>query len=52
VASGTTFGRFFKKFPPSMNYEIFIDLYSWFFEQIQFDNYTLDADSSVIPRYG
>src|SRR3954463_11758087 len=52
VASGTTFGRFFKKFTQSMNHRIFIDLYSWFFEQIQFDNYALDVDSSVITRYG
>ena len=52
VASGTTFGRFFKKFTPSMNHQILIELYSWFFEQIQFDNYTLDIDSSVITRYG
>jgi hypothetical protein len=52
VASGTTFGRFFKKFTPSMNYAIFKELYSWYFEQLQFDNYTLDVDSSVITRYG
>jgi hypothetical protein len=51
VASGTTFGRFFKKFTPSMNHAIFIELYSWFFEQLQFDNYTLDVDSSIITRY-
>jgi len=52
VPSGTTYGRFFKKFSPSMNYELFIKLYRWFFEQVQFDNYTLDVDSSVITRYG
>jgi len=52
VASGTTFIRFFKKFTPSMNHRVFIDLYSWFFEQLVFDNYTLDVDSSVITRYG
>ena len=52
VPSGTTYGRFFKKFTASMNHEIFIELYRWFFEQIQFDNYTLDVDSSVITRYG
>ena len=52
VASGTTFGRFFKKFTPSMNHHVFIELYSWFFEQLTFDNYTLDVDSSVITRYG
>ena len=52
VASGTTFGRFFKRFTPSMNHHLFIDLYSWFFGQLKFDNYTLDVDSSVITRYG
>ena len=52
VASGTTFGRFFNKFTPSINHRIFIELYSWFFEQLNFDNYTLDVDSSVITRYG
>src|ERR1035437_2899820 len=52
VASGTTFGRFFKKFTPSLNHRVFIDLYSLFFEQLTFDNYTLDVDSSVITRYG
>lgn len=52
VPSGTTYGRFFKKFTPSMSYELFIRLYQWFFNQIQFDNYTLDVDSSVITRYG
>lgn len=52
VASGTTFGRFFKKFTPSMNHKMFIEIYSWFFEQLKFDNYTLDVDSSVITRYG
>ena len=52
VASGTTFGRFFKKFTPSLNHSLFIELNSWFFEQLQFDNYTLDVDSSVITRYG
>lgn len=52
VPSGTTYGRFFKKITPSMSHEIFIELYRWFFEQLQFDNYTLDVDSSVITRYG
>jgi Transposase DDE domain group 1 len=52
VASGTTFGRFFKRFTPSQSYHLFIELYRWLFEQVQFDNYTLDVDSSVITRYG
>jgi hypothetical protein len=52
VACATTFGRFFKKFKPSTNHTVFTELYSWFFEQLIFDNYTLDVDSSVITRYG
>jgi len=52
VASGTTFGRFFGKFSASMNHAVFTELYSWFFDQLKFDNYTLDVDSSVITRYG
>src|SRR5439155_950013 len=46
VASGTTFGRFFKSFSESRSHQFFIDLYSWFFEQLQFDNYTLDVNGS------
>ncbi len=52
VASGTTLGRFFKSFSESRSHQFFIDIYSWFFEQLQFANYTLDVDSSVITRYG
>jgi hypothetical protein len=52
VPSGTTYGRFFKKFSTSQNNEIFPELYKWFFTQLVFDNYTLDVDSSVITRYG
>ena len=26
-------------------------LYSWIFKPVQFDNYTLDCDSSVLTRY-
>ena len=31
---------------------MFPELNRWFFDQIKFDNYTLDVDSSVITRYG
>ncbi len=27
-------------------------MYQWFFRDLQFDNYTLDLDSSVLTRYG
>jgi hypothetical protein len=52
VPSGTTFGRFFKKFSWAENNRVFPELNRWFFDQIKFDNYTLDVDSSVITRYG
>ncbi|MBC7507350.1 MAG: hypothetical protein H7320_01155 [Ferruginibacter sp.] len=48
VASGITFKRFFKKFTQSLNHSVFIELKSWFFEQLQLDNYTLNVDSNVI----
>lgn len=52
IPSGTTFGRFFKKFSWKENNRIFTQLNQWFFKKIKFDNYTLDVDSSVITRYG
>ena len=52
VPSGTTYGRYFKKFTPSISYYFFKQLFQWFFGQLIFDNYTLDVDSSVITRYG
>jgi len=52
VPSGTTFGRFFKKFSWKENNRIFPELNRWFFNQLKFDNYTLDVDSSAITRYG
>jgi len=52
VPSGTTFGRFFKKFSHKENNRVFPELNKWFFNQIKFKNYTLDVDSSVITRHG
>lgn len=52
VASGVTFTRFFRKFTWQENTRIFTELNQWFFNQIKFDNYILDVDSSVITRYG
>ena len=50
--SQSTFNRFFHKFNWKRNNEVFAPLQKWFFEQIEFDNMTLDLDSSVITRYG
>src|SRR5439155_23009389 len=52
VASGVTFTRFFRKFTWQENTRIFTELNQWFFNQIKFDNYILDVDSSVMTRYG
>lgn len=52
IASGTTFGRFFQKFNIEENARVFVSLGQWFFTQLQFDNFVLDVDSSVITRYG
>jgi hypothetical protein len=52
MAGHKSFERYFKKFTRAINQNVFTDLYQWFFEQIHFDNYTLDLDSTVMTRYG
>ena len=52
IPSSTTFMRFFKKFSFKINNEIFTLIYSWFFSNLQFNNFTIDFDSSVMTRYG
>jgi hypothetical protein len=46
------FQRYFEKFDMSDTYSVFGGLYRWFFDNLKFDNFTLDIDSSVITRYG
>jgi len=46
------FQRYFQKFDSQASNEVFGSLYKWFFTNLQFDNFTLDIDSSVITRYG
>jgi hypothetical protein len=47
-----TFKRFFNKFTQALNQRVSDYLYSWTFDSIKFDNYTMDCDSSVMTRYG
>jgi hypothetical protein len=47
-----TYKRFFSKFTQATNQKVSDYFYSWFFENIKFDNFTLDIDSSVMTRYG
>jgi hypothetical protein len=47
-----TYKRFFSKFTQSKNHNISEYFYSWIFDNLKFDNFTLDIDSSVMTRYG
>ena len=44
--------RYFNKFSQAANQRVFNSLYSWFFSELCFDNYTLDFDSTVMERCG
>lgn len=46
------FQHYFEKFDMTTTYSVFGSLYRWFFDNLKFDNFTLDIDSSVITRYG
>jgi hypothetical protein len=46
------FQRYFQKFTSESILQVFGSLYSWFFQNLSFNNFTLDIDSSVITRYG
>jgi hypothetical protein len=52
VPSQSTYSRFFSKFSLKRNTEVFPKIQRWFFEQLRFDNMTIDLDSSVMTRYG
>jgi len=46
------FQRYFDKFSTADNQRVFSSLYQWFFSNLNFDNFTIDIDSSVITRHG
>ncbi len=52
IPSDSTYKRFFQKFKQGINNEVFPVMQQWFFNQLQFDNYALDLDSTAITRYG
>jgi len=47
-----TFKRFFKKFDFESSSQLSDHLFGWVFKNIQFDNITLDCDSTILTRYG
>jgi len=52
MAGHKSFQRFFNKFDLALNQKVFTALYQWFYRGLQFDNFTLDVDSSIHTRYG
>jgi len=46
------FERYFRKFDIPTSHEVFGSLYRWLFNNLKFNSFTLDIDSSVITRYG
>jgi hypothetical protein len=46
------FERYFRKFDIPSSHAVFGGLYRWFFNNLKFDSFTPDIDSSVITRYG
>lgn len=44
--------RFFGKFTQATNARVGEYFYRWIFDNIKFDNFTLDIDSSVVTRFG
>jgi len=52
MAGHRAFARYFQKFSMQDNADVFTYLYQWFFNNLTFDHFTLDLDSSVVTRYG
>lgn len=52
MAGCRSFQRYFNKFNQAINQQVFTGLYQWFFKNLQFDNYTMDFDSTILTRYG
>lgn len=52
MAGHRSFIRFFQKFTIEISTNVFSRIYKWFFNNLSFNNFTLDFDSTVITRYG
>ncbi len=52
MAGHRAFVRFFQKFNMETNDKVFPHFYKWFFDNLSFNNFTLDLDSTVVTRYG
>lgn len=52
MAGHKSFQRFFNKFDLAINQKVFTQLFQWFFQNLRFNNFTLDVDSTIHTRYG
>jgi hypothetical protein len=52
VPGQDTYKRFLNKFNQAKNQIISNSFYSWIFDNLKFDYFTLDVDSSIVTRYG
>jgi hypothetical protein len=51
-ADHRAYQRYLNKFTQAINTRCFDAMYGWFFDNLRFDNYTLDFDSTVMDRSG
>jgi hypothetical protein len=51
-ADHRAYQRYLNKFTQVINTRAFDAMYGWFFDNLQFDNFTLDFDSTVMDRCG
>lgn len=51
VPGQDAYKRFFSKFTPTTNIRVSDYFFKWLISNYQFDNFTVDIDSSVITRY-
>lgn len=51
-ADHRAYRRYLNKFSQATNQRVFSELFSWFFSELVFDNYTLDFDTTVMVREG
>lgn len=47
-----TYKRFFRKFDLPKSNRLSDHLFGWIFQNVAFDRYTLDCDSTILTRYG
>ena len=47
-----SYKRYFKKFTQSINQGVSRHFFTWFFQNLQVNHFTLDIDSTIMTRYG